>query len=235
MKGLFVTGTDTGVGKTLVSAALLRALRATGVDAVPMKPIQTGCRRRQEGWSAPDLEASLRGSGMTASASERVLMAPYCFGPACSPHLAAQAVGQRISLRKIRSAFDRLARIREFVVVEGAGGVLVPLDSRRTMLDLIVALELPALLVARPGLGTINHTLLSINELRRAGVRVLGVAINRTVAGRSRWIERNNCATIERMGRVPVVADLRFGESVAGAARRLMPWVQGGVADGFDR
>jgi dethiobiotin synthetase len=223
MNGVFVTGTDTGVGKTMVAAGLLGALRQAGSDAVPMKPVQTGCSRRHGVWVAPDLEFSLKAAGMTPGAKDLARMAPYCFRPACSPHLAARRGGQRISLSRIRGAFQELQSAHDFVVVEGAGGVLVPLDDRRTMIDLMITLGIPVVLVARPGLGTINHTLLSIRALRLAGLDILAVVINHASPGRPGWIERDNRATLEAMEPVPVTAVLRFGLTASGAMRKLAP------------
>lgn len=221
MKGVFVTGTDTGVGKTFLAAALLKALREAGLNAAPMKPIQTGCFRRGAAWVAPDLEFSLNLAGVSPATGERELMAPYCFRPACSPHLAAREAGVRISIPRIAGALRRLKAGREFVVVEGAGGVLVPIDGRRTMLDLMVALDLPVILVARPGLGTINHTLLSLSALRQARLNVLGVVLNQAYPGRRGAIERDNRVTIARLGRIPVLADLRHGETVNHAVGQI--------------
>ena len=214
MKGVFITGTDTGIGKTFVAAVLLKALRDVGVNAAPMKPVQTGCARRRGIWIAPDLEFSLDLADMRPVDGERELMAPYCFQPAWSPHLAAQDAGVRISIPRITGAFRRLAKGRGFVVVEGAGGVLVPIDGRRTMLDLMVALDLPVILVARPGLGTINHTLLSLAAMRQAGLNVSGVVLNQAYPGRRGVIERDNRTVIARLGATPVLADLQHGETV---------------------
>lgn len=201
-KGIFITGTDTGVGKTFVAAALVACLRKAGVDAVPMKPVQTGCRRRKGTLSAPDLESILSIAGLKPSAEERAWMCPYRFPDACSPHLAARRARAAISFTRIRSCFERLCRRHEFVVVEGAGGILVPISGKKTMLDLMRLLDLPVLLVARPGLGTLNHTLLSLRELRRAGLRVGGVILNQAHPGRRGFIENDNFKTIARLGRV---------------------------------
>ncbi|MEI6515477.1 MAG: dethiobiotin synthase [bacterium] len=211
-RGIFVTGTDTGVGKTLVSAAILSAMRDEGLDYVPMKPVQTGCQRRRGKWVAPDLEFCLTTAGLKPGSKERADMAPYCFQPACSPHLAAREAGVTISVSKVKAAICRLARAHDGVVVEGAGGVLVPLNARQTMLDLMVVLGLPVVLVARPGLGTLNHTLLSLHLLRGAGLSVLGVVLNQSSPGRWGKIENDNARTIERMGKVKVLACMRFQE-----------------------
>lgn len=224
MRGIFITGTDTGVGKTLVSAGLLRALRQAGSDAVPMKPVQTGCVRRHGIWVAPDLEYSLKAAGLNPTREELARMAPYCFRQPCSPHLAARLAGRKISLLRVRSSLRWLQSAHDFVVVEGAGGVLVPLDDKRTMVDMMKTLGLPIVLVARPGLGTINHTLLSIRALRQAGLAVMAVVLNQTEPGRRPGvIERDNPKAIERMGGVQVVASLGFGMTASRAARKLAP------------
>jgi dethiobiotin synthetase len=209
--GFFITGTDTGVGKTFVAAGVLAGLRRLGVDAVPMKPVQTGCIRRAGILCAPDLEFCLAAADLVPSASERALMAPYLFQPACSPHLAAARAGVRISLPRIVRAARTLATRHACLVAEGAGGVLVPLDGRLTQLDLMRKLGLPVVLVARPGLGTINHTLLSLRALREAGLTVRGVVFNPTAPGRPGIIESDNAVTVARLGGVTVLASLPYG------------------------
>jgi dethiobiotin synthetase len=209
--GLFVTGTDTGVGKTVIAAGVLAQWRADGLDAVPMKPVQTGCRTVRGRLVAPDLAFCLRAVGLKPGKRELADMAPYCFKPACSPHLAAKEAGVTLSIPVIERAFRRLSRAHEAVVVEGAGGVLVPLNERQTTLDLMIRLRLPVLLVARPGLGTINHTLLSLRVLHEAGLTVLGVVLNQAQPGHWGRIENDNCRTIERLGRVKVLGCLRYG------------------------
>jgi dethiobiotin synthetase len=173
-----------------------------------MKPVQTGCRRRAGRLLAPDLEFCLRQADLKVSAAERRRMAPYCLAKACSPHLAAAGARRRIVLPRIVAAFHALAKKHKLVIVEGAGGLLVPLNEKDTMLDLIKALGLPVILVARPGLGTINHTLLSLREMDRAGIKPLGVVFN--AADRKPWgdIERDNGATVARRGRVSVLGRL---------------------------
>ncbi len=222
--GFFITGTDTGIGKTFVTAGLLAALRRRGVDAVPMKPVQTGCEKRGGELLAPDLELCLATAGLTPSPEERALMAPYRFRPACSPHLAAERAHVRIDEGHIRRATRQLAVTHDCLLAEGAGGVLVPLDDRCTMLDMMRLFELPVLLVARPGLGTINHTLLSLRVLGDAGLTVAGIVINQAVPGPWGLIENDNVKTVERMGRVPVLACFRYrrGGLVVPAVRQAM-------------
>ena len=214
-RGVFVAGTDTGVGKTLITAGLVVALREMGVDAVPMKPIQTGCVAQRRRLAAPDLDFSLRVGGLAASPEELRWMCPYRFQMACSPHLAAARAGVRIGIAMIRRAFDRLAERHEVVVVEGAGGVLVPLGPAGSMLTLMTSLDLPVVLVARAGLGTLNHTLLTLNEIRRAGLRVAGLIVNQGEGRGWGTVERDNCGTLARLGKVPVLATIRNDRAIA--------------------
>lgn len=214
-QGIFITGTDTGVGKTFVSAALLSVLRSRGVDAVPMKPIQTGATRRSGRWCSPDLDFCLALAGLQPGPVEYARMAPCCFAEACSPHLAVAVAGHRISFRRIKACLRVLQARHAVVIVEGAGGVCVPIQGRQTMLDLMGVLDLPVVVVARPGLGTINHTLLTLQGLRRARLRVLGVVFHATVPGRSGYIERDNVRTIARLGTVRVLGRLPFIPNLA--------------------
>jgi len=156
----FITGTDTGIGKTTVSALLCAAL-----DAIYWKPIQTGSRE------GTDRSTVMRIAGLPRN---RALLETYCFTPPVSPHLAARRAGVRIELRKIK--LPSLPP-EENLIVEGAGGALVPINGTQLMTDLMRHLSLPVLLVARTSLGTINHTLLSIAALRAARLDLRGVVM----------------------------------------------------------
>jgi dethiobiotin synthetase len=177
----FITGTDTGVAKTVVSALLCAAL-----DAVYWKPIQTGTR-----------EGTDRGTVIRLAQLPRSRTIPenYCFGPPVSPHLAAWRAGTRIELGKI--GMPQIGA-REGLIVEGAGGVLAPINKTETMVDLMGHLALPVLLVSRTSLGTINHTLLSLAALRAARLDVRGVIL----VGK---MNRDNQKAIEHYGRIQVV------------------------------
>ena len=177
----FITGTDTGVGKTVTSALLCAAL-----GAIYWKPIQTGTRE------GTDTNAVIR---LAQVPRNRTLPEMYRFAPPVSPHLAARRAGVRINLRKIR-----LPRIEpgENLIVEGAGGVLVPVNPEQLMVDLMKQLGLPVLLVSRTSLGTINHTLLSLAALRPANLDVRGVVL----VGAKNQENRN---AIELYGGVPVL------------------------------
>jgi len=208
--GIFITGTGTGVGKTVVTAAVLRAARAAGIDAAPFKPVQTGAVAGPGGLRAPDVDFCLAAAGLEAKPDEASLMAPLLYKPACSPHLAARIEGRPVDLDTIRRCAEALLARHDAVIVEGAGGVMVPLNESQTMLDLMAALALPVLVVAVNGLGTINHTLLTLSALRAAGVEVLGVVFNQPdpPAGADEFIRRDNPETIASFGEVAVLGRL---------------------------
>jgi dethiobiotin synthetase len=207
MNGIFITGTDTDIGKTAISALLLAELRRRKINAAPMKPAQTGCDD-----NVPDLDYSLSMASMKVSAEDYANMSPYTFEPACSPHLAAEMAGTEIDIAEIVIAARTLALASEyeFVIAEGAGGIIVPLNRRETMLDLMQALKLPVIIAARPGLGTINHTLLSIRALRSDGLDIAGVVFVASEEGEPGFIEEDNSTTIEQFGKVPVLGTIPY-------------------------
>jgi dethiobiotin synthetase len=213
-RAVFIAGTDTDIGKTVVTAAILSILRAHGADAVPMKPVQTGCLVSKGISTAPDLEFCLSATGLNPDIDELEQMAPYRFRPACSPHLAARLADCSISPDTVLERFSALHTKHDFVVIEGAGGILVPIGSRRTMLDIIRQLGAPVILVARSGLGTINHSLLSLIALRNAGVQVIGVVFNNATSARPGRIEKDNLRTVAGYGDVRILGSLPFARNM---------------------
>ena len=219
LRGLFVTGTDTGVGKTVVAAAICAALRARGERVAAFKPVVTGLDEAPaRGWPHDhELLAAAAGGD-----PERV--APHRFGPAASPHLAAELAGERIDpaslVRGARHAGDRA----DVLVVEGVGGLLVPIAADYAVADLAADLGFPLVVVARPGLGTINHTLLTLEGARARALRVAAVVMTPWPAEPSA-VERSNRETVERLGEVPVagLAQVERGDPalLAAAASRL--------------
>lgn len=171
MRGLFVTGTDTGVGKTYVACALARGLRAAGIDVGVMKPAETGVST-----GGPQDAQALRRAAEVDDALDDVC--PERFALPASPEVAARAQGRRVSLPAIQAAWARLRARHDFMLVEGAGGLLVPLDEATDMAGLAAMLALPVLVVARARLGTINHTLLTLEAARARGLEVFGVVIS---------------------------------------------------------
>lgn len=210
LRGYFVTGTDTGIGKTTVAAWLLCALRRNGVQAVPMKPVQTGCSVDGTTAFPSDPAFCLRVAGMQADAETGAHICPYRYPLPASPHLAAEQVGARIELDRIVASAQWLMRSYDALVVEGAGGVWVPLNECETLLDLMAQLALPVLIAARPGLGTINHTLLTIQAVRQAGLTVAGVVFVHTQPGEPTPIEVENRKAIAHYGKVRILGRLDY-------------------------
>ena len=170
-RGVFVTGTDTGVGKTVVACALVRGLRARGIDVGAMKPIETGV-----GPEGPSDAIALR--RVAGGGDPLVDVCPQSFPLAAAPAVAARALDRVVDLAAIDDAFTRLRARREFLVVEGAGGLLVPITGNFSMADLARRLALPLVVVARASLGTINHTRLTLAAARAHDLRVAGVVIS---------------------------------------------------------
>ncbi|MES2201483.1 MAG: dethiobiotin synthase [candidate division FCPU426 bacterium] len=196
--GLFVTGTDTGVGKTYVACLLAADLRARGLKVAVMKPAESGANR--------DAEALRKASGSLAPLS---LIRPYQFKAALAPGIAAALEGRRISLEKIVRCSEALKKGQDGLLVEGAGGLLVPLGSGHFVADLVQRLGLPIVIVARPGLGTLNHTLLTLAEARRRRIKVAAVVLNGRFKLRDESV-KSNAAQIQKLGKVPVIGPLSW-------------------------
>lgn len=213
--GLLITGTGTEVGKTLVASALFRSLLRRGVRTTAIKPVQTGCLRCADGdLSAPDTEMYHRAASGLTGGEIRVCR---CFEPACSPHLAARLANSRISTSAlVREVHSVLARGR-YGLVEGAGGIMVPLTETYTFRDLARDLNLPVLIVCDNRLGVINHTLLTIEALRSAGVGIAGVVMNHVTptTEANRYIRRDNPEIIASMGNVRILGQIPFMENWA--------------------
>lgn len=194
--GFFITGTDTGVGKTRIATALLRAFASRGLRAVGMKPVATGCERVDGALLNEDVTALTAASTVTASVE---LINPYRFQSAIAPHLAAELAGETISLQRIGDAYVALAARADRVVVEGAGGLLVPLNERDDFGDLARLLELPVVLVVGMRLGCLNHALLTAEAVRRRGLRFAGWVANRLDAT-TPAVEQNVQTLCKRLG-----------------------------------
>ncbi len=210
-RGVFITGTDTDVGKTIVTAGLLRHLRIAGVNAASMKPVQTGAEMSSDGkLIAPDLVVHHRAAGFIPPSGEADLMAPYLYEPACSPHLAGRMADRYPDIGHIVDCARQLEARYEVLLVEGAGGVYAPLTESETMLDLMKALGYPVLLVAHRGLGTINHTLLSIEALRSANLEIMGVLFNEVEDVEPDFIKQDNPAAIQSFGKVKILGNIDY-------------------------
>jgi dethiobiotin synthetase len=221
--GLFITGTDTDVGKTVIAGAIAnyflreqkaqkggqpRLSRKGGMSpfssrVAVSKPVATGCVRRREGLVSEDAEF------LASCADARFpldVICPQRYKEPLAPAVAAERAKQPLDWTAIDRSLQLMSRQSDVIIVEGVGGILVPLDARHTVLDTARWLRLPAVIVARAGLGTINHTLLTIEALRNAGVSIAGVVINRYPPDTPATAEETNPRAIEKYGKVPILA-----------------------------
>lgn len=203
MKGIFITGTDTGVGKTVVSALLLDFLRSQGIDAGYQKWVSTG-----SAGGSPDLDYCLSVAGLPTDPALLDLQVPYRLAFPASPHLAAEMAGREVKAGKILAACEAMSLQCEWLLVEGVGGLLVPLHRELLLADLLGRLPLPVLVVARTGLGTLNHTFLTLEALRARNIEILGVVFSDGGEEPDERIATDNLKTIAEMGRVRVFGRL---------------------------
>ncbi len=176
MSGLFIAGTDTGVGKTLAAKALIQRGVAAGKRVAAMKPVSAGCVQTPEGWLNDDV-AQLRAASNVVL--PLALMNPYAFELPIAPHIAAQQAGIEIDLARIESAYREIESQSDEVIVEGVGGLLVPLNANQTAADIVVRLNLPVILVVGMRLGCLNHALLTVEAMQQRGLTLAGWIANR--------------------------------------------------------
>ncbi|HEV2293323.1 MAG TPA: dethiobiotin synthase [Tepidisphaeraceae bacterium] len=200
--GLLVTGTDTGVGKTLIAGAVADWFRRKGRRVAVCKPAGSGCVRRREGLVSEDAEFLAH---CADSSHPLDLICPVRFSEPLAPAIAAERAKEPLEWELIDRAIEMMSNGSDVMVVEGVGGLMVPMDPKHTFLDVARWLKLPAIVVARPSLGTINHTLLTVNALRSAGVKVAGVVVNRYPAQTADLAAETNPRAIEKWGKVPVL------------------------------
>jgi dethiobiotin synthetase len=174
-RGFFVTGTDTGVGKTLVSCALLHAFAKRGLRVIGMKPVAAGAQLINGVWINDDVEALIAASNVNA---RREAVNPYCFEPPIAPHIAASIQKNIIEIIYLKKSYQQLSVLADVVVIEGAGGFCVPLNDTETSADLARELALPVVLVVGMRLGCLNHALLTAEAIRARGLRLAGWIAN---------------------------------------------------------
>lgn len=215
----FVTGTDTGVGKTHASATLLHALRAAGYRAVGMKPVASGSEWRDGQWHNDDVAQLRAASDIEAPLAE---VCPFLLRTPCSPHLAAAHEGARITRAPIRAGFDALRRRAEAVVVEGVGGFHVPLDAgavRWSTADLAVMLDVPVVMVVGIRLGCLNHAVLTAEAIRARGLALAGWIANRVDP--DMLFADENIATLRDTLDAPCLGELPWQLTPEDSAARL--------------
>ncbi|MBF8265694.1 MAG: dethiobiotin synthase [Dehalococcoidia bacterium] len=205
-RGIFVTGTDTGIGKTVVAGGLALALKQKGIDVGVMKPVETGCQLRNGQLIAEDALFLREVCGVS---DDLAVINPYRLPDPLAPAIAAERSGVKIDMDVIRLSYLGLSSQHQAVIVEGAGGLLVPLTDRLFMADLARILELPVLLVSRASLGTINHTLLSLNYLQQVGLTAIGVVMNRSTTENG-IAEQTNEEALKRLIDCPFLGTMPF-------------------------
>ncbi|MCX5748652.1 MAG: dethiobiotin synthase [Candidatus Saganbacteria bacterium] len=202
MKHVFVCGTDTGVGKTVVTGLLARSLLEQGYSVITQKWVQTGSKKPL------DIEEHLRIMGIKKKDVKKVigLMCPYIFKFPASPHLAARAEGKKADDRQIKQSFKKLAKMFDRVIVEGIGGALVPLNEKALMIDLVKKLEMPVVLVVPNRLGSINQALLTIEALKQRKIKILAVVFNDHFGkGQNKKVLNENVRMVQKISGVKCV------------------------------
>jgi dethiobiotin synthetase len=202
-----VTGTDTGVGKTFVTGGLAAELAGRGVPVGVMKPFATGARSIRGRLVSDDARYLKSSAGVDDPLD---LINPICLKPPLAPSMASEVAKTPIDLKKVWSAYNTLCARHPTLLVEGAGGLLVPLLTKLTVADLAQKMRLPLLIVTRPSLGTLNHTALTVHVARSYGLRILGLVVNATGPARKGLAERLNPAALELLTRVPVLGEVPY-------------------------
>ncbi len=206
-KGFFVTGTDTGVGKTVVTAALIRAIRLSGLRVGGMKPIETGCFKSEfrvrERVLIPSDGMFLR--EMADMDDSIDLVAPVRYKNPLAPLTASEIENVPVDIKKIKKAYSELSKNFDVVIIEGIGGLLVPITRDYLVIDLAKDFSLPVIIISRPGLGTINHTLLTVNCAIREGLDIAGIIINYSQPPDGTIAEATNPEVIRQMSSVPLL------------------------------
>ena len=213
-RGIFVTGTDTGVGKTVIACGLVRAFAACGERVAVMKPIASGATRTREGLRNTDALALMDAATVRLS---YVQVNPYCFEPAISPHIAADEANIAVDISKIAAVYAAISRLSSRVVVEGAGGWLAPISRGESMADLAMALRLPVLMVVGVRLGCLNHAQLTRRAIAERGVPFAGWIANG--AGPAMAREAENLATLERLLGERALAVVPYAPGLTGTLR----------------
>jgi dethiobiotin synthetase len=218
LRGLFVTGTDTGVGKTVVAGALCAALAARGERVAAFKPVVTGLDEDPGGWPRDhELLASVASAGQSPSD-----VAPVTFGPPVSPHYAAELAGTTLEPLELAADARSAGEGADALICEGVGGLLVPLTPGYMIRDFALDLDLPLIVAARPGLGTINHTLLTLEAARTAGLEVAAVVITPWPADPDE-MQKSNREAVESLGSVRVCGLMHTQPDALAAAGAELP------------
>jgi dethiobiotin synthetase len=220
MRVIFVSGTDTGVGKTVVTGLLSRYLLEKGYKVATQKWIQSG-----SGSDIGDVARHLKFMGKTKEDFKGYypLMIPYTFQFAASAHLAAKLEGEKISLNKIKRSLKTLAGYFDFIIVEGLGGLAVPVDEKKLLIDIIKKFKIPVLITAANKLGAINHTLLSLEALQRRKIKILGIIFNNISKKENKIILKDNPKIVEKLSKGMVLGTLPWKKNPKQLQKQFRP------------
>ena len=211
-KGYFISGTDTCVGKTVVTACLLAFYREHGIDTGIMKPIETGVDQTCSSEANSDAKLLLAVSGNQDTFEE---VCPVRLKPMASPLQAARMTNQALDIDFILENFHRLQARHDQMLVEGIGGLLVPLKTNYLVSDLIKDMQLPLIIVSRISLGTLNHTLLTLKAARETGVEIAGVILNHLENRQLNEVELGQTSLIQELSKIPVLGECPFIDSIS--------------------
>jgi len=209
LTGLFFTGTDTGVGKTLIVAAVARRLLRQGRMVRVCKPVATGATKMNGRWVSEDTLRLARAANVTDNLD---VVTPWAFPEPVAPSVAAELAGMNLNLECLAEAVRAQQRPGSMMLVEGVGGLLCPLTERETVADLVGLLGLPLVVVTRRGLGTLNHTLLTLEAARRRGLPVAGIVVNETMPSHG-LADETNVRELQRRIEVPLLAVVPYQEA----------------------
>ncbi|MBI4652590.1 dethiobiotin synthase [Candidatus Desantisbacteria bacterium] len=210
-KGIFITGTDTGIGKTIVSAGIARALSTMGFNIGVMKPIATGAIKSKNGLISEDaifLKESI------TSPDPLSLINPSVYYHPLAPSVAAQISGTPVNIKKIMKCFSILKKKHDFIIVEGIGGIMVPITHNYMVADMIKEMNLPAVIVTRPGLGTINHTLLTLECAKTHGIKIKGIIFNHSQPEPKILAIKTNPEAIKTLSQTEILGTFPFKKNI---------------------
>lgn len=210
MSNVFIAGTDTNVGKTITTALLVHLLREQGLSVIPYKPIQTGAILANNQWKSPDVNVYETVNQL----DESIDYCTYLFKKACSPHLAAQFENTDLPFSEMEKTIEGFINEHDNIIIEGAGGLYVPITTTGfCMIDWMERLSIPTIVVAKAGIGTINHTVLTIKELQKRDIPILGVIMN-NVEDDDKDIILDNQQMIERICQIPIIGTIPFYKDI---------------------
>jgi dethiobiotin synthetase len=209
-KGLFITATDTGVGKTLVAGAIAKILSQKGKKVGVFKPVATGCKKTKQGLVSEDAEFLAHCADSKFALD---IINPITFEIPAAPFACEKTENKKVTLKKIAAAYKQICSKTDFVIVEGIGGIRVPITKDTDVLGLAKSFNLPVIIVAKSKLGTINHTLLTIDAARQSGLSLAGVIINGYDEKTKDLAEKTNAEIIKKLGKVKIMAVVPFDDT----------------------